>query len=209
VRTDWVNRLVRCVSGLGCFGVGISLILRAHLGAAPWDVFHQGLAAKTGISVGIIIVIVGLALLLVWIPLGQRPGIGTLLNALEIGLLVDLILRVVPSSRLLAVRIPELAGGVVVIALGSALYIGSGLGAGPRDGLMMGLRDRGLPVAPVRTAIEAAVLLAGVALGGRVGVGTVVFTLAIGPLVARLLPWFNLPPRRPAQPAAAAEPAPA
>jgi uncharacterized membrane protein YczE len=197
VRADWANRLTRCTCGLLCFGAGIGLILEAHLGAAPWDVFHQGLSEKTGISVGNVIVIVGVVLLLTWIPLRQRPGIGTILNALEIGVVVDVALDLIPASDRLAVRIPYLAAGVVVIALGSALYIGSGLGAGPRDGIMMGLQQRGVRVAVARTAIELAVLGAGLALGGTIGVGTVAFTFGIGPLVQLLLPRFNLPPRRP------------
>jgi len=194
---DWANRLTRCISGLLCFGLGIGLILEAHLGAAPWDVFHQGLSNKTGISIGNVIVIVGILLLLLWIPLRQRPGVGTLLNAVEIGFTVDIVLAIIPNSDRLAIRVPYLAVGILVIALGSGLYIGSGLGAGPRDGIMMGLRDRGISVARARTAVEIAVLVAGVALGGTIGVGTVAFTFGIGPLVQLILPRFLLPPRRP------------
>ena len=195
---DWAIRLGRCLTGLAMFGVGISLILEAHLGAAPWDVFHQGLSRKTGISVGNVIILVGLVLLVLWIPLRQRPGVGTLLNALEIGVMVDLVMPIIPDSRLLVVRFAYLAGGIVIIALGSGFYIGSGLGAGPRDGLMLGLSRLGLSVRVARTIIELVVLVAGVALGGTIGLGTVAFTFGIGPLVHVFLPPLTLPPRTPA-----------
>lgn len=177
------------------FGVGISLIIHADLGAAPWDVFHTGVSELTGISVGHVIVIVGVLLLLLWIPLRQRPGIGTLLNAVEIGLVVDLVMPLLPDSDLVVVRVALLLAGMVSVAIGSGLYIGSGLGAGPRDGLMIGLGRLGLSVRLARTAIEITVLVVGVLLGGTVGVGTVVFTFGIGPLVQVFLPRLALPPR--------------
>jgi uncharacterized membrane protein YczE len=194
-RVDWAIRLTRCLAGLAMFGLGISLIIEARLGAAPWDVFHQGLSELTGISVGTIIVIVGIVLLLLWIPLRQRPGLGTLLNALEIGITVDLIMPLIPTTDLLVVRLAYLAAGITVVAIGSGLYIGSGLGAGPRDGLMIGLGQRGLSVRLARTAIEISVLVVGVLLGGVVGIGTVAFTFGIGPLVQVFLPRLALPPR--------------
>jgi len=193
---DWVIRLTRCVGGLAMFGLGISLIIEAQLGAAPWDVFHTGVSELTGISVGNVIVIVGLLLLLLWIPLRQRPGIGTLLNAVEIGVTVDLIMPILPDSDLIVVRVMFLLAGMVAVAIGSGLYIGSGLGAGPRDGLMIGLGRLGLSVRLARTAIEITVLVIGVLLGGTVGVGTVVFTFGIGPLVQIFLPRLALPPRK-------------
>lgn len=193
---DWAIRIGRCIAGLAMFGIGISLIIEAHLGAAPWDVFHQGLSELTGISVGHVIVIVGVLLLLLWIPLRQRPGLGTLLNAVEIGLVVDLVMPLIPDIDALAVRLLYLVVGIVVVAVGSGLYIGSGLGAGPRDGLMIGLGRLGLSVRVARTAIEVTVLVIGVLLGGTVGVGTVAFTFGIGPLVQVFLPRFALPPRR-------------
>lgn len=198
VAADWANRTTRCVAGLAAFGVGISLLLESHLGAAPWDVFHQGVSRHTGVSIGNVIVVTGVVLLLLWIPLRQRPGLGTLLNALEIGVVVDLVLPVLPTPDPLALRVAYLAAGLVVIAVGSGLYIGSGLGAGPRDGLMMGLKARGLSVRTARTAVEITVLGAGIALGGSVGIGTVAFTFGIGPLVQAFLPKMSLPPRRPA-----------
>lgn len=192
---DWTNRLTRCLTGLALFGAGIALILEAHLGAAPWDVFHQGVSRHTGISIGNVIVLTGLALLVVWIPLRQRPGVGTLLNAVEIGVMVDLVEPLIPSTDLLAVRVGYLALGLSVIAVGSGLYIGSGLGAGPRDGIMMGLKAKGHSVRVARTMIEVAVLGLGLLLGGTVGVGTVAFTFGIGPLVQVFLPRLSLPPR--------------
>ena len=193
---DWAIRLSRCVGGLALFGLGISLIIEAHLGAAPWDVFHQGVAEKTGISIGTVIVITGVLLLLIWIPLKQKPGIGTILNALEIGLTVDLVIPLVPDTDLLVVRAGYLIAGIVIIAVGSGLYIGSGLGAGPRDGIMIGLGQRGMSVRLARTLVEITVLVLGVLMGGVVGIGTVAFTLGIGPLVQIFLPRFALPPRR-------------
>jgi uncharacterized membrane protein YczE len=192
---DWVIRLARCIGGLALFGVGISLILRSELGAAPWDVFHQGLSEKTGIPIGTVIILTGLSLLLLWIPLHQRPGVGTLLNALEIGLVVDLVLPMLPHLDLLVPRVIFLLVGLLVIGLGSGFYIGSGLGAGPRDGIMMGLKERGLSVRTARTAVEIVVLVIGIALGGHAGVGTVLFAVAIGPLVHVFLPRLTLPPR--------------
>ena len=177
------------------FGVGIGLILEAHLGAAPWDVFHQGVADKTGMSVGNVIILTGLVLLVLWIPLRQRPGVGTLLNALEIGVVVDIVMPLIPDADALVVRVAYLVTGLLVIAIGSGLYIGSGLGPGPRDGLMMGLKERGISVRVARTGIELTVLVLGVLLGGTVGIGTVAFTFGIGPLVQIFLPRFALPPR--------------
>jgi uncharacterized membrane protein YczE len=146
-----------------------------------------------------VIVMVGVLLLLLWIPLRQRPGIGTLLNALEVGIAVDVVLPLLPDTDRLVPRVMFLAAGIIAIAIGSGLYIGSGLGAGPRDGIMIGLRDRGYSVRWGRTAIEVAVLLIGLALGGKVGLGTVAFTFAIGPLVHLTLPPLALPPLRSAK----------
>lgn len=194
--TDFGNRLVRCLSGLAMFGLGISCILEADLGAAPWDAFHQGVSRHTGISVGTVIVIVGVLLLLLWIPLRQKPGLGTILNALEIGVTVDLIMPVLPDAEALLARFGYLAAGLLAVAIGSGLYIGSGLGAGPRDGIMIGLAKRGLSVRVARTAIELSVLVLGVLLGGTIGIGTVAFTFGIGPLVQVFLPPLALPPRK-------------
>jgi uncharacterized membrane protein YczE len=189
-----IQRLARCVIGLALFGLGISLLLQSNLGAAPWDVFHTGVSELTGIPVGTVIIITGVALLVLWIPLREQPGIGTILNAIEIGVVVDLTLELMPEPELLAARIPMMLGGVVVIALGSGLYIGSGLGPGPRDGLMTGLARHGLSIRSARTGIELFVLFVGITLGGSIGVGTAVFALAIGPLVHLFLPMFTMKP---------------
>jgi uncharacterized membrane protein YczE len=181
-------RLSRCVLGLALFGVGISLQIDARLGNPPWDVFHQGVSLQTGVSIGRVIVLTGLALLLLWIPLRQRPGIGTILNALEIGTVADIALRIIPEPASLPIRGAMVVAGILCVAIGSALYIGSGLGPGPRDGLMTGLAARGIPVRVARTGIEVTVLVVGWLLGGRVGAGTVVFALTIGPLVQWWLP---------------------
>jgi uncharacterized membrane protein YczE len=187
-----VERIARCVVGLAVFGVGIALLIDARLGAAPWDVFHTGVAERTGLPVGQVTIITGVALLLLWIPLGEQMGLGTILNAIEIGIVVDLVLPLLPEPDLLVARVPMMLGGVVVIAIGSGLYIGAGLGPGPRDGLMTGMARRGVSIRFARTAIELTVLAVGVALGGAIGIGTAVFALGIGPLVQVFLPRLQI-----------------
>lgn len=196
VRRELPGRLLRCVIGLALFGFGITLFIRADLGVAPWDVFHIGLSEVLGVSIGIVIIAVGAVLLLLWIPLRQRPGLGTVLNALEIGLVVDLTKPVVGSPDVVAARVLMVAAGLIVVAIGSALYIGAGLGSGPRDGLMLGISgrrigSREISIRSARTAIEMTVLVAGVLLGGTVGLGTVAFMLGIGPLVQMFLLRFE------------------
>ena len=137
------ERIVRCLFGLLLFGVGVTLLIESDLGAAPWDVFHTGITELTGISTGWIIIITGVLLLLLWIPLREQPGLGTILNATVIGLVVGLTAPLVDDVELLVARIPMMLGGVVLIAIGSGFYIGAGLGPGPRDGLMTGLARRG------------------------------------------------------------------
>lgn len=188
------ERLTRCVAGLACFGLGISMFVTARLGLAPWDVFHQGVSSHTGIALGWVIEITGFVLLLLWIPLRQRPGVGTILNALEIGLVVNLIGTHLPSTDRLVPRLAYVVGAVVVIALGSGLYIGAGLGTGPRDGLMVGLVARGFSVRVTRTILEAVVMASGIALGGHIGVGTLAFMFGIGPLVHVLIPRLEMAP---------------
>jgi uncharacterized membrane protein YczE len=200
-----VERIVRCVLGLAVFGVGVALLLDADLGAAPWDVFHTGVSEMTGIPVGTVIIATGLALLLLWIPLRETPGLGTLLNAIEIGLVVDLVLPLVPQPDLLAIRFAMMLGGVVLVAIGSGIYIGAGLGPGPRDGIMTGLARRGVSIRSARTGIEVTVLVVGTLLGGAAGIGTAVFAVAIGPLVQVFLPLLTMTapaPRVAAEPAA-------
>jgi len=182
------QRFVRCVFGLALFAIGISLQMNANIGAPPWDVFHQGVAKQTEISVGKIIVMTGFVLLLLWIPLKQRPGLGTILNALEIGLVADLALAIIPEPENIFTRILMAALGIVIVSIGTGFYIGSALGPGPRDGLMTGLAKRGVPIRIGRTAIEVTVLVVGLLLGGQVGVATFAFALGVGPLVHFFLP---------------------
>jgi uncharacterized membrane protein YczE len=179
---DLRRRLPQLLVGIPVLGIGIALTLQARLGVSPYDVLHQGIARMTGLSVGTVVILVGLVILLFWIPLRQRPGIGTVLNTLTVGLVIDLVLRVLPEADLLAVRAPLLVIGILVTGLGMGLYIGAGLGPGPRDGLMTGIAARGYPLWAVRTALELAALAAGWFLGGNLGVGTVLFAFSIGPL---------------------------
>ena len=193
----YAEKLARCITGLAFFGFGITLFLRANLGLAPWDIFHKGLSKKLDISIGLVIVGVGLLLLLLWIPLRQRPGVGTILNALEIGFVVNLTKPLVGEPDQLVVRTLMVIAGVLVIALGSALYIGAGLGSGPRDGLMLGLSKRSIAgrqisIRLARTVIELTVMVAGLFLGGSIGIGTLIFMFGIGPLVQLILPRFEM-----------------
>ncbi|MFM7047535.1 MAG: YczE/YyaS/YitT family protein [Actinomycetota bacterium] len=187
-----VERITRCVIGLAFFGIGISMVMDARIGAPPWDVFHQGVAERVDREVGTVIIATGAALMLLWIPLRQKPGIGTILNAIEIGLVANVALAILPRPDSVFVQVPMMLGGVVVTAIGSGLYIGSGLGPGPRDGIMTGLAARGVPLRIARTGIEVTVLVVGWFLGGQVGVGTVAFAVLIGPLVQVFLPRLTM-----------------
>jgi uncharacterized membrane protein YczE len=190
-----VTRLVRLYVGLVLFGTGIALNVHADLGLGPWDVLHQGLSEHTGIPIGTMNIIVGGVVLLAWIPLRQRPGIGTLSNAVVVGLVIDFVLWALPDVTSLWVRVPELLLCAPVIALGSGFYIGAGLGPGPRDGLMTGLARRGVAsVRVVRTGIECTALVAGFLLGGSVGAGTLIIALTIGPQVQWFLDRLSLEP---------------
>ncbi|WP_422749759.1 YczE/YyaS/YitT family protein [Mycobacterium sp. WMMD1722] len=195
----------------------MAVMIRAGLGLDPWDVFHQGLARHTAMSIGVATAVVGVAVLLAWIPLRNRPGIGTVANVVVIAVTVDASFAVLPDPRGLPAQTAWMVGAVVLNAFSTVLYVGAGLGPGPRDGLMTGLIARtGWSVRSVRTAIEAAVLFAGWLLGGTVGVGTVVYAFGIGPLVqlfVRLTPrrilaisgWAGLCPPRDPQRSAPAE----
>ncbi|CAN5842204.1 membrane protein [soil metagenome] len=185
---------MRCLAGLTLFGIGIALIVDSELGNGPWDVFHQGVADRLGVGIGTVIIATGAALMLLWIPLRVRPGIGTVLNAVQIGLVVDVMLPLLPEPQQIVLRVGYLASGIMLMGAATALYIGSGLGPGPRDGLMTGLAARGWKVRTARTVIEVAVMVTGFALGGTVGVGTAVFALTIGPLVQWFLPRLSLDP---------------
>ncbi len=193
-RVELQRRIPRCIAGLACFGIGIAFFFASRLGTGPWDVLHGGIAQRTNLPPGFVINLVGLVILPLWIPLKERVGLGTVLNALEIGIVLDLVKPLIPEPDNLAMRVLFSIIGLVIIALGSGLYIGSGLGAGPRDGVMMGLKRLGLSVRMARTLIEAATLLIGWLLGGKVGFGTVLFMLGIGPLVQFMLHHLTLPP---------------
>ncbi|WP_457948145.1 YczE/YyaS/YitT family protein [Pseudarthrobacter sp. alpha12b] len=192
------RRLVQLFTGLAMYGISLAMFIRAGLGLDPWDVFHQGLANRSGLSIGVVVIAVSFLVLLLWIPLRQMPGFGTLCNAILVGVFADIGLAVIPPVTHLAGQIGLLAGAVLVNAVASACYIGAGFGPGARDGLMTGLARRtGWSVRLSRTLIEVTVLAAGWLLGGSVGVGTVVYALAIGPLVHILLPRFMVVTREP------------
>jgi uncharacterized membrane protein YczE len=193
------RRMAQLHLGLVLYGVSMALLVRARLGNMPWDVFHQGVARRTGLSFGTVVIVVGAVVLLLWIPLRQWPGIGTLSNAVVIGLVVDGALAVLPAPHPLAARIGFLVLGIVLCGLASGLYIGAALGPGPRDGLMTGLVARtGASIRLVRTLLEVGVVLTGWLLGGTLGVGTVLYALTIGPLVHVLLPRLTVRDRAPA-----------
>jgi uncharacterized membrane protein YczE len=171
------------VFGLLLCGTGVALMIDADLGLAPWDVLHQGLSNHTGIAIGTVAIFVGFAVLLMWLPLRERYGLGTLLNVLLIGLTIDVLLAVLPDHPPMAVRVTFLLVGTFLFGPGSGFYIGAGMGPGPRDGLMTALAARGYSVRVVRTVLEVSVLVMGFALGGSVGAGTLLFAVSIGPNV--------------------------
>ncbi len=186
-----VRRVIQLVVGLTLYGLSLALMVRGGLGLAPWDVLHSGIARHLPLSLGQVVVITAFVVLLAWIPLREKPGVGTVANALLIGTTADLFLRVLPVAHGLPLQAAESLGGVALCALATAMYIGAQLGRGPRDGLMTGLNRRtGRSLRLVRTAIELTVLLIGFLLGGAVGLGTVVFAFGIGPLTQLLLPYF-------------------
>jgi uncharacterized membrane protein YczE len=189
------HRLIQLYAGLALYGISMALIIRSALGNMPWDVLHQGLAGRLGWSLGTVTIVVGALVLLAWIPLRQRPGVGTVSNVVVIGVAVDAALAVVPAPSSLVWRVALLVAGVLLNAVATAAYIGVHLGPGPRDGLMTGLvRRTGGSVRLVRTSIEVAVVATGWLLGGTLGIGTVVYAVAIGPLVQVLLPRLSLSP---------------
>ena len=170
------------------FGAGEAMLIASELGNSPWTVFAEGLSKQTPLSIGTATVVTSFALLLLWIPLRQRPGLGTIANAIVIGLAIDATLWVLPDDLALAPRIAEVAAGIALVAAGSAFYLGAALGPGPRDGLMTGLhRVTGRPVALIRALIEITALTVGAVLGGTFGPGTIAFALLIGPAVALAL----------------------
>ena len=211
------TRMVRLFVGLSLYGLAMALFVRAGLGLDPWDVFHYGVAKHLGLDLGTTVILVSIPVLLLWIPLRQWPGFGTIANAIWIGIATNISLAVIPTQHVLAVRIVLLPIALVINAIGGALYIGSQLGPGPRDGLMTGLHLRtGLSLRLVRTCLELTVLIVGWLLGGVVGIGTVLYAVSIGPLVQFFLRFLVVPldtpvrqtPNAPAPQPAAAHPDP-
>ncbi|GAA3546728.1 membrane protein [Aeromicrobium flavum] len=195
--------MVQLLVGLWLYGATMAFLVRAGLGLDPWDVFHEGLTRHVPLTFGQVVIVVGALLLLLWIPLRQRPGIGTVLNVIVIGVAADVTLAILPPADGLAPGIALLVAGVVGNGIAGAMYVGAGLGTGPRDGLWTGIvRRTGLSVRLVRTTLEIVVLVTGFLLGGTVGVGTVIYALTIGPLVQLFLPWFearHVPAAEPAE----------
>ena len=183
----------RLLIGLTMCATGIAMMLRADLGLGPWDVLHQGLSRTAGISIGVVSILVGFAVLMLWFPLRQRPGLGTVVNVLWIGLSLDVILLVMPTPQAALVRWSLLITGPLIFSLGVAVYIGAGVGTGPRDGVMTGLELRGVPIALARTSLEVTVLAVGWLLGGTVGVGTIYFALVVGPVMHVAMPRLRAP----------------
>ncbi|WP_368949806.1 YitT family protein [Enterobacter ludwigii] len=191
-----VRRLLQLYVGLGLYGLSTTMFIRSDLGLDPWDVFHLGVAIQLGLSIGMVIILTGAAVLLLWIPLRQMPGLGTLSNVIIIGLAADASMALIPEVTSLPLRIALLVAGIVVNAIATGMYIGAGFGAGPSDGLMTGIHARmGWSIRSVRTSIEVSVLLIGCMLGGTFGIGTVAYALTIGPLIQICLPLFRYKPR--------------
>lgn len=200
------RRIIQLLSGLFFYGIAIAMMLRAGLGATPWDVLSQGTSLQTGLGFGLVTVLIAGIVLLLWIPLRQKPGIGTVLNALLVGPSADIGLMLIDSPTQLWAQITLFAGGLALLAIATGLYIGARFGAGPRDGLMTGIHNRyGWPIWIVRTGIEAVVLLIGWMLGGVVGLGTLAFALLIGPMVGVTLPLLRVPEKAESAAAAFAE----
>ena len=196
------RRLAQLLIGLFLYGTGIALIVRGEIGVAPWDVLTQGIAGRTGLGFGLVTILISGVVLLLWIPLRQKPGVGTVLNALLVGPAADVGLWLIPTGLDLWVRILLFAAGLLVLAIATGLYIGAHFGPGPRDGLMTGLHQRtGWRIWIVRTGIEVTVLTIGWVLGGNVVIGTVLFAVLVGPLCHFTIPFFaiTLPPHEDAQ----------
>ena len=193
---NFVRRVLQLLIGVFCYGFSISMMIRAGLGVSPWDVLGQGTSLQTGIAFGFVTNLIGIVVLLLWIPLRQKPGVGTVLNVLLVGPSAEVALAVVSEPAQLWARILMFTAGLTLLAAATGLYIGARMGPGPRDGLMTGLHARfGWPIWAVRTGIEVTVLAIGWALGGAVGLGTVAFALLIGPMVNRTVPFFHIPAR--------------
>jgi len=217
VKGSWdrpVLRATMLMAGLVLFGLSLAVFVQAGLGVDPWTVFQQGLAERTGLSLGTATIVTSLAVLATWIPLGEKMGLGTVANALVVGPVIDLGLTFVPEAEPLGLQLAFAVAAILGTAIATGLYVGAGWGPGPRDGLMTGLHKRGVPIAWARTGIEATVLVVGWLLGGTVAIATVLFALSIGTLVRRAMARLALPPApsqapRAQEPAPGAEPAPA
>ena len=201
-----VRRVLHLYAGLVLFGVSLAVLVEAGLGLDPWDVLHQGLARVSGWSIGTVVNSVGLLVLLLWLPLRQRPGIGTVSNVIVVGVVADASLALIPTPSGLALRSMLLVGAIVLNAVGTGLYIGAGLGPGPRDGLMTGLAAKGFSIRSARTLIELLVLTGGWLLGGTVGVGTVAYAIGIGPLAQFFIARLSVAAPDPVPPLKEAEP---
>lgn len=189
-----LRRIPQLLIGLFLYGVAIAMMIRAGLGVSPWDVLSQGVSLQTGLAFGLVTNLIGLAVLLLWIPIREKPGIGTVLNVLLIGPSAEVGLWLIPAQTELWAQILLFAGGLTLLALATGLYIGARFGPGPRDGLMTGIHRRfGVRIWVVRTTIEVIVLSIGWVLGGTVGLGTLAFALLIGPMVGFALPWLRVP----------------
>lgn len=197
MRPPRVRRLVQLYAGLILYGVSASMLLLAGLGVDPWDVLHQGLSRRIGLGVGTWAIIVGVLVLLLWIPLRQRPGFGTLSNVIVVGVVIDAVLATAAPVHGLAARVVVMCAGVVLNGIATGAYIGARLGPGPRDGLMIGLAARGHSIRVARTCIELTVLVTGWLLGGTVGIGTVVYALGIGPIAHVSIPLLAIEPSGP------------
>lgn len=192
-RRELIRRFPPLLAGIALISLGTCLSVRAHLGLAPWDVFHQGVAKRTGVPLGWVIVGVGFVVLLTWLPLRQRLGIGTIVNTVLVGTLVKVFLPNIGTPDLIVVRIAMLLGAIAAFGFGGGLYIGAGLGPGPRDGLMTAITARGHRLWVVRTLLELSVLLVGWLLGGNVGIGTALIAFSLGPVIHFTVRRFHLP----------------
>lgn len=190
------RRLLQMMAGLTGFGLSLALLLESGLGGAPWDVLHAAVADRLGLTVGIVSISVSFVVLLAWFPLRERIGIGTVANSIWVGVSIDLGMLVLPEAHGIPLAVAMMLAGVVLNGISGAVYLGAQLGAGPRDGLMTGLgRVLSRPVGPVRIALEVIVLVTGWALGGPLGVGTVVYAIGLGPIIQLTLPSVTLPVR--------------
>lgn len=193
------RRLLQLYAGLLLYGLSMALQVQAMLGLGPWDVFHEGVANHTGLSFGTVVVVASVGVLLLWIPLRQKPGLGTISNVFVVGIAADFGLSFIPEGETLPVQLLMLAAGVGLNAVAGAAYLGANFGPGARDGLMTGLvRKTGVSVGKVRTGLELTIMAIGFALGGTVGLGTIVYALSIGPLLQLMIPTFKAPAPTPA-----------